>query len=107
MSENDARSSQLSQLSIDPSVYSMESFDPSSHHEEFDPSDDEDDRKYGSRDSLGSNGSENQKQSGDSKRSRSQGSIDNLIDRLKKEREDLFSKLREEQAYQMFDLLKL
>ncbi len=43
----------LSQDSFDPSICSMESFDPTSNNEEFDPSDNEDDTKstYSSRDS--------------------------------------------------------
>ena len=46
----------LSQDSFDPSIYSMESFDPSSNNEEFDPSDNEDETKstYSSRESWSS-----------------------------------------------------
>jgi hypothetical protein len=47
----------LSQLSFDPSIYSMESFDPSSNNEEFDPSDNEND-STSSRDSCSSRRSE-------------------------------------------------
>jgi hypothetical protein len=54
-------SDKLSQDSFDPSIYSMESFDPSSNNEEFDPSDNEDDTKSisSSRDSWSSRRSGN------------------------------------------------
>jgi hypothetical protein len=39
----DSRKQVGPQASFDPSIYSMESFDPSGINEEFDPSDNEDD----------------------------------------------------------------
>lgn len=98
MHGNDGASPEkLAQVSFDPSIYSMESFDPLSNHEEFDPSDDEDDRNS-SRESLGSDSSDKRFQHVDTERNLSKKKGDMLISQLQNEVNTLKQKLNEEQV---------
>lgn len=97
MNQNDNRASdRLSQPSWDPSIYSMDSFDPAPSHEEFDP---ERSCKYG-RESYGSrssdSGSSDSSHANDYRESTAYQNED--VGKLYEEVETLKSKLEAEQA---------